>query len=189
MVRCFLAINLSPETKDFLSETIEHFRPLFRKRVRWVKPENCHLTLKFLGEIQEEKLASIEKKARDVAKNFSPFELSLSATGVFPNPKFPRVLWLGLKGDLPVLKSLQANIEDSLSTIGFEPEKRPFSPHVTIGRVKARGANPIELKDFLTLSPPLLRTPVKDFALYQSILHPSGPEYRELISFPLTKSK
>ncbi len=187
MVRCFLAINLSSETESFLSATVNEWRPFWGRRVRWVRPENCHLTLKFLGEVDEPLIPSIESCLTPVVSSYPSFEIELARAGVFPNPRFPRVLWLGLKGELSILGKLQRDMEDALAPMGFEPEKRAFVPHITLGRVKGgRGGLP-QISRFLEVVPPSLKTKVGEVHLYQSILKPSGAEYRPLATFPLTK--
>ncbi len=187
MVRCFLAINLSTETEKYLSKSIERFRLIYHKKVKWVKPKNCHITLKFLGNVNEHLIVNLKQQVKRVSSNCNPFEIELSRTGVFPNLKAPRVLWFGLKGELATLRQLQSDIDQKLSVLGFEPDCRAFTPHITIGRIKARSLKAPDLEDFLRINPPLLKTLVKEIHLYQSILHPSGPEYRSISQFPLIK--
>ncbi len=189
MIRCFLAINLSTEAERFLSRSIEELRGLYRKKVKWVRPENCHLTLKFLGNVEEGTINDVESKVRQISSTYSPFEITLGGTGVFPNPRFPKVLWFGLKGELASLRQLHRDIEQGLTCFGFEPDNRPFMPHVTVGRVKSRSWKTSELEKFLKIDPPPLEMAIEKIHLYQSILHPGGPEYRSLASFPLIKKR
>ena len=185
MVRCFLAINLSTETQSFLTSSIKKWGSQYRREVRWVKPENCHLTLKFLGEVEESLVPQIEKNVLKVATAFSPFEISISAPGVFPNPRYPRVLWLGLKGETGNLGRLQNGLESALEPLGFESEKRAFVPHVTVGRVRGNKGKSLNLEGFLNTHIPSIKSRIKVITFYQSILRPSGPTYRVLSSFPL----
>ncbi len=185
MVRCFLAINLSAETQDFLASSINKWHSRYGKQVRWVRPENCHLTLRFLGQVEEGLLNRIKKGAIETASLFSPFDIELGAPGVFPNPRFPRVLWLGLKGDVGVLGRLEKAIEGSLLSIGFEPEQKRFVPHITVGRIKGRRAVPMNIQGFLNTPVPAFVSRIGAVHLYRSILKPSGPVYRRLSTFPL----
>ncbi len=187
MVRCFLAINLSTETHDFLAASVKTWHTQYRKQVRWVRPENCHLTLKFLGEVKESLVAKIEKNVSVAASSHVPFELELSSPGVFPNPRFPRVLWIGLKGETGKLKQLQNSLETALEPLGFEPEKKGFVPHVTVGRIKARRGFMLDINDFLKSEVPPIRSSINAVNLYQSILKPSGPIYKVLSTFQLSE--
>ncbi len=185
MIRCFLAINLSTDTQSFISKSMLVWKGDYRDRVKWVRPENCHVTLKFLGNVKEATLSKIERLLTRVAALHNPFQLTLSSPGVFPNKRFPRILWLGLKGDLKSLGRLQCDMTKSLETLGFEAEKRSFVPHITVGRIKGRGRSDLDLERFLCWTVPSLETNVDTIHLYQSILTPSGPEYHRLSSFPL----
>ncbi|NPA93896.1 MAG: RNA 2',3'-cyclic phosphodiesterase [Thermodesulfobacteria bacterium] len=189
MIRCFLAINLSNETERYLSKTINECRPWFGKRVRWVRPENCHLTLKFLGDVEESALSSIDNAVKGVVSGYKDFEIGLGRAGVFPHQRSPRVLWLGLTGELNTLGRLQRDIDLSLAPLGFEPEKRTFVPHITLGRVKGGRGPLVDIQKFLKIDPPDLKTHVQKVHLYQSILKPSGAEYRPLATFPLKDSQ
>ena len=189
MVRCFLAINLSAETYEFLATSIKTWHTLYRKGVKWVRPENCHLTLKFLGEVEESLVAKIEKNVSVAASSHVPFELELSSPGVFPNPRFPRVLWIGLKGETGKLKQLRNGLETALEPLGFEPEKKGFVPHVTVGRIRARRGFLLDINDFLKSEVPPIKSSINAVNLYQSILKPSGPIYKVLSSFQLSEDR
>ena len=104
--------------------------------VKWVNPSSIHLTLKFLGEIETTKVQSISNAIIDASKNTKPFTVSIDKTGVFPNLKRPRVIWVGMTGDLDILHKLQQSIENQLVPLGFPVENRRFSPHLTLGRVR-----------------------------------------------------
>ena len=185
MIRCFLAINLSTDTQSFISKSMLRWKSDYSGMVKWVRPENCHVTLKFLGNVKKATLSKIERHLVRVAASHNQFQITLSYPGVFPNKRFPRILWLGLKGDLKSLGRLQCDMERSLETLGFEAEKRSFVPHITVGRIKGNKGRAPDLERFLGWTIPSIETNVDAIHLYQSILTPSGPEYHRLSSFPL----
>ena len=137
-VRVFVAIDLPGPAKDALRATVRALEPELARAVRWVDPAGIHLTLKFLGNVDvgvvNDLLQAIEKAAREFDK--TSFRLNLSDLGVFPNPREPRVLWAGVKGDLEALGTLQQLVDGAISDLGFDRERRPFRPHLTIGRVR-----------------------------------------------------
>ena len=100
---------------------------------RW-KTGNFHLTLKFLGEISPDQVMQVDASLKRICSGFRPFSLEISETGIFKGQNMVRVLWLGLGGDLKILHQLSAGIDRSMSALGFPPEKRPFTPHITIGQ-------------------------------------------------------
>ena len=134
-IRTFVAIELSDEIKRVLSELMESLREKDIREVRLVRPEGVHLTLKFLGDIPVGKVDAV-KEALSCVTSHAPFELDLDGTGVFPNERKPRVLWVGIKGDMAPLNALQSDVENALEGIGFRRERRDFSPHLTIGRIR-----------------------------------------------------
>ena len=105
--------------------------------VRWTDPKNVHLTLHFLGDLPEDSLEDVSRTVHDTAAAHTPFALNLANLGCFPNTRRPRIVWVGLTGDTDHLIALQSNLGDRLRKgVGFEPESRTYSPHLTIGRVK-----------------------------------------------------
>jgi 2'-5' RNA ligase len=132
-MRLFVALELPASHRASLVEVCERGR---RGGVRWVPAENVHLTLKFLGEVDEARIPKIKDALASVAAAARPFALSLAGGGCFPNPRAPRVVWLGLDEGAGEAGALAATVEDALRPVGFAPEKRPFKPHLTIGRVK-----------------------------------------------------
>lgn len=144
------------------------------RAVRWVAPENMHLTLRFLGDTPEDKLPVIAAELDAITQQFQPFELHLDQLGCFPNRKRPRVIWAGLSGELKTLNALQSRIEKAVQSLGWEGENRPFQAHLTIGRVKdsSQAAR-------LSWQQPLEKqvVPVSAVNLIESQLRPSGPVY------------
>ena len=144
-----------------------------------VKPENIHVTLRFLGEIQP---AMIEKVSKEIDKiSFSPFDLELSGVGVFPNMRRINVIWVGIKKGLKETESVFDQVENRLTKLGFKSDRKKFSPHITISRVRtgrnkeALSSRVLELKDieFRVFIVDTLR-------LMKSVLTPKGPIYSTL---------
>lgn len=115
--------------------------------VKWVDPHGIHLTLKFLGSIAAARTGDITSVMEEAARDITPFPLEVKGLGVFPNFKRVRVVWVGVSGDVSTLKLLQQRIESSLVPLGFARESRPFTPHLTLARVREK-ASPSEQQDF-----------------------------------------
>lgn len=173
-MRCFIAIELPQEVLQKLSTLSQELPPGVSK----VKKENMHITLKFLGEVDEKKLPDVVSVLGKCV--VPPFSVSLSGVGAFPKPYFPRVVWAGVHSE--ELARLAASIEESLDSLGFEKEKA-FSGHVTLARVK----NPVELRQFFAAHADDLfgSFSVNEFVLKKSTLAPSGPVYETLKRFRL----
>ena len=137
-IRVFIALDLPAEAKQYLDGIIQKLRADLPSGVRWVDPSGIHLTIKFLGDIDSSLVADLTEAMKSVAR-VTPaerFSLRLSGLGLFPNPAQPRVLWVGLDGDLDALRDLQERTEEAMSGLGFARERRPFNPHLTLGRVR-----------------------------------------------------
>ena len=137
-VRSFLAIDLPEGVKSGLGRISESLKRRVGG-VRWAKPEGIHLTLKFFGEISGEEIARISRVAGSAACGTGPFHLTVEGLGVFPSPKRPRVLWVGVGGRLDILAWLQRDIDNALEVQGFKKEGRGFKPHLTLGRFRSPG--------------------------------------------------
>jgi 2'-5' RNA ligase len=137
-IRSFIAIELPGEVKRELVRLQEELRLGSRTSVRWVDTNNIHLTLKFLGDIDENITGRITAILEEVASGTSPFRLEIGGLGVFPNPRRVQVVWVGLSGDIEKLGQLQKRIESGLVPLGFAAESRSFTPHLTLGRVRDR---------------------------------------------------
>ena len=187
-MRTFIAIELPQEIKSALSNIQAELKQAHAD-VKWVKPENIHLTLKFLGEIDETLVEKICAILEGIARQNTPFNLSLSNLGAFPKLNYPRVIWIGVTNDQPVVKIAQ-EIEKEAVEIGLPRESRPFSSHITLGRVRSalnRGAL-IEKLIFLkkNFPPSNLEFKVHSLTLFKSTLTPSGPIYEIIHSYPLS---
>jgi 2'-5' RNA ligase len=174
-IRLFIAVHLPESVKEALVTTAtEMGHALPDKTVRWAKPAQMHLTLRFLGDTAVAQLPELQTQLTQLTAQYRPFQLQLTEVGAFPNRKRPRVVWAGLAGDLAVLLTMQAALEDQVVALGWSREKRPFSPHITLGRVKdARKAQMLKWDVEL----PALAVEVGEIYLVQSELRPSGPIY------------
>lgn len=184
-MRTFIAIDLEKEIKESLSSLIDKLRER-SQNIRWVRQEGMHLTLKFLGEIKEEKRPSIENILEKVISNYKPFSLKIKGTSYFPlGRKNPRVLWTGVEAD-ETLPSLQQRLESELEKIGFPREKREFHPHLTLGRVKAPSYIQETVRALERHKESVFgEMTVYKITFFQSILKPSGAEYIALSEFQL----
>ena len=136
-IRTFIAIALLPEVRAALGQVSSELALQMPPRaVRWVKPDLMHVTLRFLGGTAVSLLPQLMAALDQVAAQHGRFELTVNGLGCFPNRKRPRVIWAGLRGDLAPANNLVAGLNELLLPMGWEPEKRPFRPHLTLGRVK-----------------------------------------------------
>jgi RNA 2',3'-cyclic 3'-phosphodiesterase len=134
-IRSFIAIELPEDLKSALTRLQEQLKSGANAPVKWVNPNSIHLTLQFLGNIATEKVRPITGAMKEAARGIPPFRLEVKGLGVFPNLRSVRVIWVGVGGEVDKLLLLQKNIETGLVPLGFIPEKRPFSPHLTLARV------------------------------------------------------
>lgn len=137
-VRVFVALDLPQHAKDLLDDTMLRLQENVPNGVRWVRPDGIHLTLKFLGDVDAGMVEPLLNAMGRVGilTQHTPFELELTRLGMFPNAREPRVLWAGVGGDLAALAGLQQSVDEAISALGFPPERRPFRPHLTLGRVR-----------------------------------------------------
>lgn len=134
-MRLFIAIELPPEIKQGIAKVQEQLRET-GANAGWTRPEGIHLTLKFLGEVEELRIDEIRNALAAAVGANDKLSLSIAGAGAFPNGNKPRVLWLGVTGDVEKLGSLQAAVENAMTRLGFEREERKFSPHLTLARIK-----------------------------------------------------
>lgn len=154
--------------------------------VRWVPPENVHLTLQFLGAVPEERLEALRGAIARTAAHSRPLALEVKGAGGFPSARRPRVLWAGLTGEVPALAVLAADLGRELAPLGFPPEDRPLSPHLTLGRAReGRGAPGLGGALAQAGSQDAVLWRADTLVLYRSHLGPSGARYEPLQAFPL----
>jgi len=181
-MRLFVAVEISPDIRRGITEFMNRMQPHL-SNVRWVRPEGLHITLKFLGNVVDERQSVIEGALREVEA--PGFSISVRNIGLFPNARSPRVLWVGIESG-PELASLAKHVDGTLASIGFEREKRPLTPHVTLARFK-EGRRTQSVSSALPDSNPSFGTmTAKEFHLYESKLSPKGASYIKLASFALT---
>ncbi len=136
MTRTFIAIDLNDEARGYLHQQIQRLASSL-PRVRWVDPETLHLTLAFLGELDDAQLAQATQATLETARAVHPFTVRVGSLGMFGPAHNPRVIWVGLAGSLQPLLSLQARLAERLARDGFPPDERPYAPHLTLARIKA----------------------------------------------------
>ena len=137
-VRSFIAIELPDELKVGLSQLQDRLKLDKQLSVKWVDPYSIHLTLKFLGNIAVDRISGITRVMEEAAQGISPFHLEVKELGAFPNLKRVQVVWVGISGEVDKLGQLQQRIESNLVRLGFTPESRPFTPHLTLARLRDR---------------------------------------------------
>jgi RNA 2',3'-cyclic 3'-phosphodiesterase len=191
-LRAFIAIELSKEIKSELESLQISLQKPQCDYIKWVEVPNMHLTLIFLGNIDPGQIDPISRSIETASQGIQPFSVCLQKVGAFPSIERPSIIWTGLKGDLKTLGAWQSNLVQKLIPLGFTPESRPFSPHLTLGRVR-------ETASFLekqALGRKLVNLPfagsaqmtVGSLKLIHSQLTPKGPIYSNLRSFELKTS-
>lgn len=189
-LRLFVACELPPEMKAALASLQEALRKKGAPRLRWVRPDGIHLTLKFLGAVPQDKVAAICEALAPTVQGIPPLALSLAEVGTFGDRRGPRVLWVSMQGDLEPLARLQQRIEKALEPLGFPPERRAFSPHLTLARVPdAMGSGerqPLRELAKATPAPTAPAVTIRELSLMRSILGPGGAVYERLAAFPLS---
>lgn len=188
LIRCFVAIELPAAVKAELSALQQQFKAARMDFARWVNPESIHLTLKFLGEVPQERVPEMVKAIEEAVDGIKPFSLELNGLGVFPNARQPRVFWVGVGGDLERLKTLQGNADVTLGALGFEEEQREFTAHLTLARMRDDAA-PDQKRAFgelvgRTSFESRHRFTVHGVNLMRSQLKPTGAVYTALAVVP-----
>lgn len=188
LLRLFIAIDLPAAVKQLMSDLQAQMRR-HTQAVRWADPNSTHLTLKFLGGTRADAVSAIVAEMERLAVHHRPFQLQTDTLGTFPSLSRPRVVWLGVSGDMPALTALQADVERYIEPLGFPGESRAFSPHLTLGR-SVKDPGPLQL---VSISGAMQQTkvlhaivlPVREIVLMRSELGPSGARYHTLAHVPL----
>ena len=139
-VRCFIAVGLPGEIRDGLARLQAQLKTGDQPGVKWVDPYGIHLTLKFLGNVAVDRIDPITAAMEEAARGVSPFRLKVEGLGVFPNLRRVQVAWVGISGEVDRLVQLQQRLESNLAGLGFAPEGRRFSPHLTLARLRDRAS-------------------------------------------------
>lgn len=183
--RAFIAIEIPEDIKLQLKQVQERLKQGLTG-VNWARPEGIHLTLKFLGNIDEEMISRIGDSMKKATERSSVFSIRLSGLGIFPGPRFPRVVWIGVKEGGEDLKGLNRAIDKTMDKLGFSAEEREFRPHLTLGRVRSQERRDEllkaieELQNFETGS-----FEAREVSLIKSDLKPGGAVYTKLLTVPL----
>ena len=159
--------------------------------VRWVRPQNIHLTVVFLGNVAQGSLGDLQRVVEKTCRKYGPFEAELTGLGFFGSRRAPRVLWVGMGGDVIRLGIFRDALQKALRPFGIKKENRPFRPHLTLGRFR-KGAGGGNLLDTIVEKPPDIEAgpwAMKELVLFKSELKPTGPVYTRLCSWPLTGEK
>ena len=186
-MRLFAALEIPSTVRENLAALLESLRAV-SPQTRWVRPQNLHVTLKFMGEVPETKLAATCSALAGVRSD-QPVTLDFRGLGFFPNEKRPRVFWAGIDAS-PNLKTLAADLERAMEKLGIPREQRPFSPHLTLARFEPPGL-PEKLRSAIQENAARefgsFRT--NQYHLIESKLKPSGAEYTALESFPFVAAE
>ena len=185
-MRLFVALELSDAVRSAIHDLMGRLQHA-RADLRWVRPEGMHLTLKFIGEVPEEKLAPIKQALADV-RSPRPVEMNFRGLGYFPNQRRPRVLWVAIEAS-ENLAELAAQVEAALEPLGIERENRAFVPHLTLGRFKSdRRLARLQEEIAALPSTEFGRVETGELFLFQSKLSPKGAEYTKLERFDFVRS-
>lgn len=195
-VRSFIAIELSAEARAALADLQNRLKKVIpAQTVRWTDPESIHLTLHFLGDVTTETIPKITLLIEQAASTSQSLTLTLGGLGCFPNTRRPRIIWAGVSGQIDILVQLQHELGEKLKTLGFTLDARPYSPHLTLGRVKdglpARQLSLLgeaiekvqgQVGQLATLN-------ITELSLMKSELKPTGAVYTRLALAKLTPLK
>ncbi len=189
-IRSFLAFELSPEIRWLLRDLREELMSRL-EGIRWVPLENIHLTVLFLGNIEERDLSPLGEKVGEVAQKYKGFWMKITGMGIFGGIKNPRVLWVGMDGEKERMGYFKASLEKALEGFGIKREERTFKPHLTLGRFQERFKQFDRLQELLDSHRSLKETPqfFEELSLFKSQLTSSGSIYTKLSSWKLEGSK
>ena len=189
-IRSFLAFELPEVMKNTIVRVygeVGHYG----LDARWVKPENIHLTIVFMGNIKTDDIASLGEEARNVCSGYGTFEIAIKGIGCFPNRQRPRVLWIGLNGDIERMSRFRDDLQKSLKAFGVKEERRRFIPHLTLARFRSTRKIGPGLGEILNAYE-ALDSPyecLSELFLFKSELNPGGAVYTKLKSWPLLGGK
>jgi RNA 2',3'-cyclic 3'-phosphodiesterase len=188
VIRAFIAIDLPLYIQNKLADILLQLQQSEARAVRWVPSNNIHLTIKFLGDVSPTNLELLTRLLRSEVSRFRSFEICVGELGAFPSIRRPRVIWIGVEAP-PTLTALQRAIETETVRLGYAIEERPFSPHLTLGRV-AHNATPEEVHKVADILAKIKvgelgKAVVDHVRLFRSDLQPGGAVYTQLFSTPL----
>jgi len=182
-IRTFVAVEMAPEVRDAAVAVIDDLRQA-EADVKWVARENMHLTLQFLGQVPADTINDVCLAVSEAVAGCEPFDLEIRGLGAFPNARRPRTIWLGVAAGREELAAVQKRAQKALKKLGFKPEDRPFSPHLTIGRVR-EGTPALAERLAGRADESYGRSPITEVVVFSSQLSPSGPTHTPLCRAPL----
>ena len=185
-LRLFIAIETPTDIRPQLGAIRDHLKSS-NAGVKWESDEKLHVTLKFLGNTDDQLLPQIVYTIEGVGQRSAPLEVRYKGVGCFPNPTSPRVIWIGVEDQKDNLNPVQREIESSLIHLGFEREEKEFHPHVTLGRVKGTSGINSLLRTMESITFESQPVTIREIALIKSELHPEGSIYTTLKRIPLGK--
>ncbi len=188
-LRLFIAIELPEPVLQHIDQVLHGLHQQEPLGIRWVRPEGIHLTLKFLGDVPAGQVQGVVDAMARAAEGSLPFSLRVRGAGAFPNLRAPRVLWVGIQGDVESLIQVWQQLEQGLEAQGFARDQRPFSPHLTVGRVKGR-LSPAQLQRLIHAMESVQEVgpaelPVTALSLVESQLTREGAIYSRKAQTPL----
>ncbi len=187
-IRSFIAFPIDDSIKEHIREIQKEFKQLSCD-IKWVEPKNIHVTLKFLGDIEENQVEPICQCIASVFQNTKEITTRLTTIGTFPERHSPRVVWVGMEDKNKTIENMANSLETALTKLGFEKDTRSFQSHITIGRIRSSKNLILLLNKInnysLSCNYPLIINAVH---LYKSTLSPSGPEYQKLFEKYLSNS-
>ncbi len=185
-VRTFVALDIDNVVRSRALQLIDYFRQA-RADVKWVEPENLHITLKFLGDVPSREIYHVCQAVQKAAASIEPFSICVQGAGAFPDALRPRTIWLGLTSGLQELGELHRRVEDALFELGYPREGRPFKAHLTLGRVRRSSPGLARLAQLIheQADYEAAATSVEEVVVYSSELSPDGPSYEPLAFAPL----
>lgn len=186
MIRTFIAIEIPVELKQEVDRLIIQLKSA-GPEVKWVRAANLHFTVRFLGDISETDIPDLVEAIKKQVENLKSFEINLSGLGCFPNMNRPRIVWLGADGDLNALKETAYKVESACREAGYGKSDKPFSAHLTIGRIK----NPRGLETLISKLPDIQfnsdEFKISELTIFKSDLSPRGPKYTKIATITLSE--
>lgn len=184
-IRTFIAVEISASVRSRLAALEDEFQTA-AENVKWVEPENIHLTLNFLGDVDERELYAVCRTASEVAAGHEPFEMAVARVGAFPNARRPRVIWAGVTEGSRELTAIHDALADALDGQGYAREDRAYTPHLTLGRIRRTVPNPrlaVAIEQHAAWDGG--RSFVREILVMASELSPDGPHYTVMGRAPL----
>lgn len=187
-MRCFVAVELEQSVRSAIARFVLQELPA-GPDVRWCGEDQMHITLKFLGDVDDARLSRVCEIVADTATRLTPFDLTIGGLGCFPPRGSPRVMWMGVDDPDGRCAKWVAAADLELANLGFERERRAFTPHITLGRPKSRAGGALVARLVETMDgPPAMKMRVKSLTLFGSRRSPSGSQYVPMLKAPLAVS-